>query len=63
MMPLDQGQADLTRIHKGMADTRPANKLTTPRLAPIREYYVGNYRHISTMLLGVVGLMLYFVIG
>jgi len=58
---LDQAQADLTRIHKGMADTRPANKLTTPRLVPIREYYVGNYRHISTMLLGVVGLMLLIV--
>lgn len=58
---LDQAQVDLTRIHKGMADTRPANKLTTPRLAPIREYYVGKYRHISTMLLGVVGLMLLIV--
>ncbi len=58
---LDQAQADLTHIHKGMADTRPANKLTTPRLTPIREYYLGKYRHISTMLLGVVGLMLLIV--
>ena len=58
---LDQAQADLTSIHKGMADTRPANKLTIPRLTPIREFYVGNYRHISTMLLGIVGVMLLIV--
>lgn len=58
---LDQSQADLTRIHKGMVETRPANRITMPGLVPIREYYVGNYRHLSIMLLGVVGLMLLIV--
>lgn len=55
---LDQARTDLTRIHKGMVDVRPANKLTVPRLTPIREYYMAQYRHVTVILLCVVGLVL-----
>ncbi len=53
-----QAQADLERIHKGLIDTRPANKITTPRVTPLRERYVGEYRNATLLVLLVAGVVL-----
>jgi len=51
-------QADLEHIHKGLIDKRPANKVTTPRLTPLRMRYLGENRHIASLLLLAAGLVL-----
>ncbi len=53
-----QAQADLERIHKGLIDTRPANKITTPRVMPLREKYMGEYRNATLLMLLVAGVVL-----
>lgn len=51
-------QADLDRIHKGMIDTRPVNKTTSPRLTPLRARFLGESRHVASLLLLAAGLVL-----
>ncbi len=51
-------QADLEHIHKGLIDKRPDNKITTPRLTPLRLKYMGEYQHVPSLLLLVAGLVL-----
>ena len=51
-------QADLEHIHKGLIDKRPDNKITTPRLTPLRLKYMGEYQHVTSLLLLVAGLVL-----
>lgn len=55
---LAQAQADLERIHKGLIDTRPNNKITTPRVIPLRERYMGEYRNATLLVLLVAGVVL-----
>lgn len=55
---LDQAKADLTRVHKGMIPTRKVNEITEPVAMPLRERYLGDYRLVTQVLLGAVGLVL-----
>ncbi len=55
---LAQAQADLEHIHKGMIDKRPVNKVTTPRLTPLRVRYMGEHQHVTSLLLLAAGLVL-----
>ena len=51
-------QADLERVHRGMIDARPVNKITTPRVTPLRVKYMGEHRHVTSLLLLAAGLVL-----
>ena len=53
-----KAQDDLLRVHKGMVESRSANKITSPAVYPLVEWYVGNFRQATTILLGAVGLVL-----
>jgi putative ABC transport system permease protein len=55
---LASAQADLERIHQGMIDQRSVNKITTPRLTPLRARYMGEDNHITSLLLLAAGLVL-----
>jgi predicted permease len=54
----DQAIADLMRIHKGMVPKYPENDITFPTAIPLRDNYTGDYRLITQVLLGAVGLVL-----
>ena len=53
-----KAQEDLLRVHKGMIESRGANKYTSPTVYPLCDWYVGNFRQATTILLGAVGLVL-----
>jgi len=53
-----QAAADLLRIHKGMIQAREVNKITSPSVYDLRDWYVGDFRQAATILLGAVGLVL-----
>ncbi len=53
-----EAQADLERIHKGMIDQRPVNKVTTPRLTSLRVRFMGEQRQVTSLLLLAAGLVL-----
>jgi len=55
---LAAAQADLEHIHKGMIDKRPVNKITSPRLTPLRMKYMGEHQHVTSLLLLAAGLVL-----
>ncbi len=55
---MDQARADLMRIHKGMVSKYPENDITFPTAIPLRDNYTGDYRLITQVLLGAVGLVL-----
>lgn len=54
----DRARDDLTRIHRAMTEVRPANEITSPRVTPLRERYVGDYRLIASLLQGAVAVIL-----
>ncbi|MGH9632043.1 MAG: ADOP family duplicated permease [Bryobacteraceae bacterium] len=51
-------QEDLLRVHKGMIEQRKVNETTSPTVYPLRDWYVGDFRQATTLLLGTVGLVL-----
>lgn len=53
-----KAEEDLLRIHKGMIESRNVNKITSPSVYPLRDWYVGNFRQATTILLGAVALVL-----
>ena len=55
---LAQASADLLRIQKNLIGVRPANRFLDPVIIPLRDYYLGDYRAVSRVLLGVVGFVL-----
>ncbi len=55
---LDQARADLLRIHKGMVETRQVNEITSPRITPLRERYLGDSRLGTAVLFGAAVLVL-----
>jgi len=57
-VPLAAAQADIERIHRSLIDQRPVNKTTIPRLTPLRDRYLGEPRHVTSLLLLAAGLVL-----
>lgn len=55
---ISRAQEDLLRVHRGMIESREVNKITSPTVYPLRDWYVGNYREATTVLLGAVCLVL-----
>jgi putative ABC transport system permease protein len=53
---IEQARADLLRVHT----TTPlnGNKVTSPVVAPLRDRYLGDFRIVSRVLLGAVGIVL-----
>jgi len=49
-----QAGADLMRVHKNGIAIRPANRLSEPRLTPLRERYLGGYRNVTETLIACV---------
>src|SRR5262245_56291406 len=47
-----KAQEDLLRVHKGMIESRQVNKFTWPTVYPLGDWYVGNFRQATTILLG-----------
>ncbi len=55
---VDQAAADLLRIHKSVIQTQKVNEITSPILTPLRDRYLGDFRAVSQILLGGVGVVL-----
>jgi predicted permease len=55
---VDQAREDLTRIHKGLVEERPANKITSPTVVDLRERYFSEYQDGVSILLGAGGFAL-----
>jgi predicted permease len=53
-----KAEEDLLRVHKGMIESRIYNKTTSPTVYPLVDWYVGNFRQATTILLGAAGLVL-----
>jgi predicted permease len=53
-----KAQEDLSRVHRGMIASREVNKITSPTVYPLRDWYVGNFRDATRILMGAVGLVL-----
>jgi len=53
-----KAEEDLLRVHKGMIESREVNKITSPSVYPLRDWYVGSLRDATTILLGAVALVL-----
>lgn len=55
----EQARADLLRVHKGLTQSgRKVNEITSPVLMPLRDRYLGDFRMVSHVLLGAVGIVL-----
>jgi putative ABC transport system permease protein len=54
----DRAREDLTRVHRAMVEVRPANEITSPIVTPLRERYLGDYRLLTSLLQGAVGVIL-----
>jgi predicted permease len=57
-LTIAKAEEDLLRVHKGMIESRTVNKITSPTVSPLVDWYVGNFRQATTILLGAVGLVL-----
>jgi putative ABC transport system permease protein len=55
---IEQARADLMRVHKALIPTRDVNQITSPVMAPIRERILGDFRIVTTILLGAVAIVL-----
>jgi len=53
----EAARQDLTRIHKAMIPNRPVNDITSPRLTPLRQRLLGDYRSGTYILLAAVGVV------
>ncbi|HVY70306.1 MAG TPA: ABC transporter permease [Verrucomicrobiae bacterium] len=54
---LEAARQDLIRIHKAQIPKRPVNEITTPRLTPLRERILGDYRAATYVLMAAVGMV------
>ncbi len=55
---IEQARADLLHVHKAMIPKESVNEITFPSAIPLRDNYTGDYRLITQVLLGAVGLVL-----
>jgi len=56
---IEQARADLLRIHRSMIHSGYSeNAITSPTVIPVRDVDVGDYRAVSHILLGAVGVVL-----
>ncbi len=55
---MEQARGDLLRVHKGMIPKEPVNDTTFPTAISLRDSYSGDYRLITQVLLGAVGMVL-----
>ena len=56
---IEQARADLLRIHKAMiSEGHKLNEITSPVLTPLRDRYLGDFKTVSQVLLGAVGMVL-----
>jgi predicted permease len=57
---IGQAKADLMRVHKGMIQSVKAyvNELTFPTVIPLRDRYLGDFKTVTNILLGAVGVVL-----
>ncbi len=55
---LAAAQADLERVHRSLIDMRPVNKVTMPRLTPVKARFTGEHQHVTSLLLLAAGLVL-----
>src|SRR6185295_1885744 len=56
---IEQAYADLLRVHKGMIATgAKVNDITFPKVMPLRDRYLGDFRPVGRVLLGGVGVVL-----
>jgi len=55
---VEQGKAELARIHQNQAEVQPNNRTTRPVVTPLREYYLGSYRKVTQFLLGAASFVL-----
>jgi hypothetical protein len=53
----ETARQDLTRIHKAMIPNRPANEITSPRLTPLRQRLLGDYRSGTYILIAAVAVV------
>jgi putative ABC transport system permease protein len=58
---IEQARADLLRIHKAMISEHKVNEITSPVLTPLRDRYLGDFKTVSRVLLGAVGVVLLIV--
>jgi len=58
-MSMELATADLTRVHKTViSQGQKVNQITSPILTPLRDRYLGDFRTVSHILLGGVGVVL-----
>jgi predicted permease len=57
-MTVSRAQEDLLRVHRSMIESRKVNEITSPTVYLLRDWYVGNFRQVATILLAAVGLVL-----
>lgn len=57
---LDRARADLLRVHRSMVQgaSMKVNEITSPVVMPLRDRYLGDYRTVTRILLGAVGVVL-----
>ncbi len=56
---VEQARADLLRVHRAQIQAgQKENDITSPRIAPLRERFLGDLRPVSYILLGAVGIVL-----
>ncbi len=56
---MDQARTDLLRVHKTLiASGQSVNEITSPILTQLRDRYLGDFRTVSHILLGGVGVVL-----
>jgi predicted permease len=56
---IDQARADLVRVHRNVEQMgQGVNAITSPILQPLRDRYLGEFRTVTGVLLGSVGIVL-----
>ena len=53
-MTVAKAEQDLLRINRSMIESRDVNKITSPTVYSLRDWYVGNFRQATMMLLAAV---------